>query len=201
MRPSDRGRGSVPVDFVIVAYRSTKDVGRLLLQLALTYTGEHTVTVIDNTRDNRGFAKATNIGAALGNAPIIAFLNPDIILAPGWADGTLAAFADPALVIAGPRLDDGYEWPRDVSSNGITSWVCGACYFVRRDFFESCGGFDERFFFTYEETDLIRQAEARGLRAETIGEPLVKHIRHDTPFHGEQLRISRAQYEQKWGNA
>lgn len=34
--------------------------------------------------------------------------------------------------------------------------VCGACFVVRRDAFEKIGGFDERFFFYYEETSLCR---------------------------------------------
>jgi len=200
MRASDGGRRAVSVDFVIVSYCSTRDVGRLLLQLSMTFPGQHTVTVIDNTLDNRGFAKACNIAAAQGASPTVAFLNPDLILAPNWADETLAALAsDPDLVIAGPRLDDGLPWPRDVSSRGIRNWVCGACFFVRRDFFESVGGFDERFFFMFEETDLCRQAEDAGLRVATIGEPRVKHIRHNTAFHSEQLRAGAAVYVEKWG--
>lgn len=196
------GRQSIatPVDFVVVSYNSTRETGRLLLQLAMTYPGEHTVTVVDNSRENRGFARASNMAAAQGSSPIIAFLNPDIVLAPGWADETIAALmSDPGLAIAGPRLDDGIPWPRDVSSRGLKSWVCGACYFVRREFFDRAGGFDERYYFSFEETDLCRQAEQAGLRVQTIGEPRVKHLRHDTPFHKEQFRIAAKKYAEKWG--
>ena len=187
------------VDFVIVSYNSTKDVGRLLLQLDMTFEGEHTVTVVDNSLENRGFAKAANIGAALGSAPLIAFLNPDISLVPQWADETLAALeADPKLVIAGPRLDDGIPWPRDLRWLGLESWVCGACFFVRGEFFESCGGFDERYFFSCEESDLCRQAQERGLKVATVGEPHVRHIRSATQFHDTELHKAAELYREKW---
>lgn len=189
-------------DFVIVSYNSTRDVGRLLLQLDMTFAHPHTVTVIDNTHNNRGFAKACNLGAQQGSGEYVAFLNPDIILCPGWADPVRNAFEhDPSLIISGPRLDDGMAWPRDVASNGITNWVCGACFFVRRAFFVSVGGFDERFFFGYEETDLIRRAEGAGYRVETVGEPRVKHLCSMSPQHDRLYRASRAVYRDKWGAA
>ena len=188
-------------DFVVVNYKHTDETARLLDQLHKTFHHPYTVTVIDNTLDNRGFAKATNLGASLGSAEIIGFLNPDILLVDGWADATIATLAENSnIVICGPRLDDGYGWPRDLRTSGIKNWVCGACYFVRRDFFESRGGFDERYYFTHEETDLIRQAESLGydVLAVDTEQPLIKHIRHDSVFHGEQLRAAAEQYRRKW---
>lgn len=191
------------VDFVIVNYKCDKDTGRLIHQIGQTFPWSHTITVIDNTLENRGFARATNLGAKFGSGDIIAFLNPDIHLVGGWADETMTALeSDARLVICGPRLDDGFPWPREtLSTNGIHNWVCGACYFVRRDFFESCGGFDERYFFSYEETDLIRQAESQGYRVRAVDteKPLIKHIRSHSEFHNQQLRQSAIKYHEKWG--
>jgi GT2 family glycosyltransferase len=191
------------VDFVIINYHCTDDVSRLIAEITTTCPIPYTITVIDNSLDNRGFSVAANLGANLGSGDLIAFLNPDIHLVPCWMDETLGALrADEGLVIAGPRLDDGYGWPRvSKAVNGIKDWVCGAAFFVRRSFFERVGGFDERFFFTYEETDLCRQAEDMGLRVETLNvqRPVVKHIRHDTVAHGEYLLAAQKQYHQKWG--
>ena len=191
------------LDVVTINYHSTKDVGRLLMAIADTVPARHTVTVIDNSYDNRGFSRAANLGASYGHGAVIAFLNPDIHLVPGWADETLSAMdADKNLVICGPRLLDGIRWPRDTSRNKIKNWVCGACFFVRRDFFESRGGFDERFFFTYEETDLIRRAETAGfgVLATNQTNPRVKHVRHNTPFHDEQLQKGSVLFHEKWGD-
>jgi GT2 family glycosyltransferase len=190
-------------DFVILNYHDDVNVGRLIQEVGATFSWPHTLTIIDNSLDNRGFGAGVNVGADIGSGDIIVLLNPDIHLTAGWADETIRALIDDEnVVIAGPRLDDGYGWPRvSKAVNGIENWVCGACYFVRRSFFERVGGFDERFFFTYEETDLIRQAEDMGfeVRSLNVENPTIKHIRHDTPFHGEQLLISRELYQQKWG--
>ncbi len=190
------------IDFVVINYHCTDEVAHLLNEIEHTVKIPYTVTVIDNSVQNRGFSVAANLGASIGSGDLIAFLNPDIHLVPGWAGETLAAFEwDTGLVIAGPRLDDGFPWPRDVAHNGIENWVCGACFFVRRSFFESVGGFDERFFFTYEETDLIRRAEQAGyrVRSQHVSDPVIKHIRHHTPFHDAELQKAGKLFREKWG--
>ena len=88
-------------DFCLVSYQSTRDVGRVLLQLSMTFPNPHTVTVVDNSDDNRGFSVAANLAAKQGRGDIIAFLNPDLCLCDKWADETIRALkADPKLVIA-----------------------------------------------------------------------------------------------------
>jgi GT2 family glycosyltransferase len=189
-------------DFVILNFNDGMEVGRLIQEVESTFSWPHTFTVIDNSLDNRGFGAGVNVGADIGSGDIIVLLNPDIHLTTGWADETIRALIDTEnLVIAGPRLDDGYPWPRDVSRNGIKNWVCGACYFVRRSFFERVGGFDERFFFTYEETDLIKQAEDMGfeVRSLNVGRPTIKHDGHRTAFHDQQLSVGNRLYHEKWG--
>ena len=65
------------------------------------------LTVVRN-RDNRGFARACNQGAALGRAQAVLFLNPDTSPdADSLATARAALMADPGTGIVGARLIDG----------------------------------------------------------------------------------------------
>lgn len=43
-------------------------------------------------------------------------------------------------------------------------WIAGACFVMRKDFFQSLNGFDPRFFLFFEDTDLCRRIWAAGKR-------------------------------------
>lgn len=53
-------------------------------------------------------------------------------------------------------ISSGYTSPAEVD------WMAGACLLVRREAFAEVGGFDERFFFYWEETDLCMQLRKHG---------------------------------------
>ena len=53
-------------------------------------------------------------------------------------------------------------------------WLTGACLLVRRDLFERLGGFDEAFFLSSEEVDLLYRARALG--AETWYDPAAEVV-------------------------
>lgn len=56
-----------------------------------------------------------------------------------------------------------------------TSWVCGAVMIIRADLFRKLGGFDERFFLYFEETDLCRRAAERGAQIWAVGQAVAHH--------------------------
>lgn len=123
---------------------------------------EHwTLIGVDNRIENRGFARGCNVGAADGKAPIIGFLNPDLRV-----KGEFLSLIRKTLVgnvqVTGSRFGKSHlEYQRIW---GCHEWVCGACFFVRRDWWEKLGGFDERFVWGWEETDFIRRTQReRGL--------------------------------------
>lgn len=110
---------------------------------------------VDNTVENRGFAKACNLGAKLGTNPYIGFLNPDLQVMGPIFDPVAQVFTDPRIVITGERFGKA-DW--ELKWWGVPDWVCGACFFVRRTFWDETGGFDEQYVWSWEETDLIRTA-------------------------------------------
>jgi N-acetylglucosaminyl-diphospho-decaprenol L-rhamnosyltransferase len=148
-----------------------------------------TFNLVDNSIVNRGFAKACNLGAAKGDAPLIGFLNPDAQISGPFLDDVIEAFGDPAVAIAG---NDFGKPEREVRAWGLQHWVCGAAMFVRRTFFEEVGGFDERYVWSFEDTDLCRQAEDAG----RIVRPMSLPIEHESPAENsaEDARYKRANF-------
>ncbi|KIC14099.1 glycosyltransferase family 2 protein [Leisingera sp. ANG-Vp] len=55
-------------------------------------------------------------------------------------------------------------------------WTAGASLMIRREVIEEIGGFDERFFLYFEETDLCRRAARAGWRTHYVPESEVAHV-------------------------
>lgn len=201
------------VDAVIVTYESAATIAPSLETLAPALTA----IVVDNAsrddsaslaeaagadvvrnRENRGFAAAANQGAALGSGELILFLNPDAAIARADLDRLIAAFDDPEVAFAGPRLvhADGSEqrpsWPFP-SARGTWAealglhrvrparppkqfFVVGTCLLARRHAFEELGGFDERFWLYGEEADLCRRAWDQGWRVRLVSDAVARHL-------------------------
>jgi N-acetylglucosaminyl-diphospho-decaprenol L-rhamnosyltransferase len=150
-----------------------------------------------------GLAEALNMGAKLGSAPYVLYLNDDVFAEPG-AIGTLLETLEshPEAVAAGGRLAEpdlstqdqyrprpfpspltvvarlfGFErlWPRnpwtgthlrDKLDDHTTVEVdqpAGACLLVRRPVVDATGGWDERYWFWYEDVDFSRRLAQHGV--------------------------------------
>lgn len=181
------------VDVVVVHHndRNRSLFVELVVTLAeLEPTIPFRVIDIDNSVHNRGFAKGCNTGAYQGNAPVIAFLNPDIKIDGPIFEKALAAL-EGDVVITGARFG---KPATHLAEWGCDDWVCGACFFVRRDWFDRLGGFDEQYVWGWEETDMIRKTQAAGLRARSIPLP----VRHeDVAAHLDPDPVDQA-YKAKW---
>lgn len=158
---------------------------------------------VDNRTRNRGFAAGCNLGAFHpdATAPIIGFLNPDVII-----DGPFISLIEQAItkktVIAGCRFQ---KHQRELDIWGVRDWVCGAALFVDRTWFTGAKGFDTQFEWSHEETDLIRQAEHEGYQCQSLtGIPIEHHSpEEDTPEDVAYKRFHFAQAQRrfirKWG--
>lgn len=148
---------------------------------------------VDNRKNNRGFAVGCNLGAFCegATAPIIGFLNPDTIINGPFLDAVAAALVPP-VVITGCRFGK----PQDeLTTWGVREWVCGAAMFVQRNWFTTVGGFDTQFVWGWEETDLIRQAEAQN----KICRPIDLPIQHASPTHNSEQDKRYKQYHHNQG--
>lgn len=157
------------------------------------------VKVVQSTR-NLGFAAGNNTAARAARGSVLAFLNNDTVVAPDWLTRLHAALASrPDVGVAASRivfLDNpdmidsagdgylrvggafkhGYGAPaREFSQAGEVFGACGAAFMIKRDVFDSLGGFDERFFMVYEDVDLSYRARLAGYRCWYAADAVVRH--------------------------
>ena len=175
---------------------------RLLPSLEKYSNHDYNFWVRDNRLDNIGFAKACNEMAWLGNQPIIGFVNPDAFVDNFFMDIVINTLKDD-VVITGCNYGKN---PVEVRGWGLNDWVCGASMFVTRDWFTELGGFDERFIWSHEETDFIRQTEVAGKVCKSYSEAEFRIV-HSSPSDDSSEDSSRKQmwfadasrkYQQKW---
>jgi glycosyltransferase involved in cell wall biosynthesis len=131
--------------------------------------------------ERAGASLARNTGWRAARHPLVAFVDDDVRVLPGWADGLVAGFADPAVrfvagAVAVPPGQEDRERPvavttltertvLDLASRGTTG--ASANLGVRRSALEAVGGFDERlgpgtWTRAAEDLDLLDRLLARG---------------------------------------
>jgi N-acetylglucosaminyl-diphospho-decaprenol L-rhamnosyltransferase len=71
-------------------------------------------------------------------------------------------------------------------------WVPGAFAFITAELFTALGGFDERFFLYYEEVDLCRRIQQRGLVIQYWPELRVQHIGGESAKTVQGEKVSRS---------
>ncbi|WP_425092813.1 glycosyltransferase family 2 protein [Tropicimonas sp. S265A] len=160
---------SVPKGVKVVIVDNASDAAALskLRQL----TAARGATLLEN-KENKGFGVACNQGAAGAETAYLLFLNPDARLGAGAleaflegaarypdasafnprisnADGTPYFKRSSVLLPAGASLPRG--WPAQDREVPI---LTGAALFVRREGFETVGGFDPAIFLFHEDDDL-----------------------------------------------
>ncbi|WP_420434294.1 glycosyltransferase family 2 protein [Hyphobacterium sp.] len=157
-------------------------------------------TIVRNT-ENLGFAAACNQGAALGNAPWIAMLNPDTAPKTDWLEEavrcgekhkaemvgcTMLSKRNPAKLDGvgdaysplGLAWRGGYDWPADQAPDhdGRIFGPCAAAALYRRDIYMDSGGFDEQFFCYVEDVDLAFRLRLYGAECVHASDAVVYHF-------------------------
>ena len=149
---------------------------------------------------NIGFAAANNRAAARAIGDCLVFLNPDTMVQPGWmpplldaldSDDTVGAVTPQILFAKHPHFINACG--NQVHLSGLTyclrlgepamagrpvdvSAVSGAAFAIRRLAFEQMGGFEERLFLYYEDTDVSLRLRCAGWRILVAPD---SHVWHD----------------------
>lgn len=162
-----------------------------------TAHGDGRVRVIES-ETNLGFAGAANLGVAAGRGEVLALLNHDVVVSPGWEVPLVQhLLAHPEAGLVGPstnaagnraRVRASYRTleefvgfargqantPRRPLAMGELGFFCVA---VRRRVWEELEGLDEGYGLGYfEDADFCRRARAAGWRLACLRESFVHHL-------------------------
>lgn len=159
--------------------------------------GNGRVRVIENEA-NLGFAGAANRGVAAGRGEVIALLNHDVVVSPGWEVPLLRhLLTRPEAGLVGPSTNAAGNRARlRASYRTLAKFVAFArrqaltprrplpmqelgffCVAMRRRVWEELGGLDERYGLGYfEDADFCRRARAVGWRLACLRESFVHHL-------------------------
>lgn len=162
-------------------------------------------TIIIKNNDNVGFAKAANKGFNVAQADYILYINTDTEIKKNSITKLYNKIsADKDIAVIGPRLlrknntiqksvypeatlfteifkpviklyvsikERFYKAPNCYVVNSLR----GACFIINKEYMEQVGGFDERYFFYLEETDLFRQLKLIGKKICYLPESEIYH--------------------------
>ncbi len=163
---------------------------------------EHPDVRVLALEENLGYSAGCNAGAQVATGQYLAFLHNDARPDPGWVsaatqvfdrDGSVACVASKVLDRDGARVDfvdaglgfygyglelhagepDSPEYDREAD----VLFASGAAMVVRASTFREVGGFDERYFFVFEDVDLGWRYWLRGYRVRYVPASLAFHDR------------------------
>lgn len=156
---------------------------------------------VDNRVENRGFSKGCNIGSLWGEAPVIGFVNPDAKCLGPFVDTVMSVLQPEDVVVTGHRFG---KQQYELNAWGVQDWVCGACFFVERDWFMKLGGFDEVYVWGWEETDFIRRTEMNGKRVVSVDLPFYHESPNtnnaqDIAYKRKHFEVGATKFKERWG--
>jgi GT2 family glycosyltransferase len=153
--------------------------------------------------ENVGIPAGRNAGARATTAPLLLFLDDDAeVVEESTLASAVALFARPDLGAVSLRIVD--EWgetsqrhvprwgKRTVDRSGEVTSFLGGATIVRRAAFDEAGGYEGRFFYSLEETDLAWRLVDRGWSIWYAADLRVRHPRTTPARHpGAARRTAR----------
>jgi len=187
---------------------------------------------IISNKTNLGFVDACNQGAAAATTPYLVFLNNDTLPQSGWLENLIYTIEHtPKVGAVGAKLlypdgrlqEAGGVVFRDGTSKNFgrnddpakpeynrmveVDYCSGACLLVRKDLFDSVGGFDKRYAPAYyEETDLCFALRKLGYKVIYQPQSTIIHVGSATAGTDANtgfrkfLSINRNKFRSKWEN-
>jgi GT2 family glycosyltransferase len=172
---------------------------------------------------NCGFAASNNAGARAATGEVLALLNNDLVLRPGWLEPMLKILeSDPHAGIVG-NVQRNIRTGR-VDHAGIGFDLCGlgmhlgqnlpafvlaaqrrhravtaACCLVGRKTFFTAHGFDENYRNGYEDVDLCLRLDDLGYHQWVAGRSIVLHHISSSPGRHDHEQPNQKRFFERWG--
>ncbi len=171
--------------------------------------------------ENLGFAKGSNKAAQKAKGDYLFFLNPDTeMMNPSleelvsfYKSHSNAGVVAPRLIMPGGKIQPSvkklptiwgalreyilgekkaYSEYAPVRESAVeVEMVYGAAMLVKKDLFDSLGGFDERFFLYYEDADLCRRIHEIGQKVYYFPKVSIKHLVGGTKSSKDKYKLNR----------
>lgn len=181
---------------VVVLSKAKENIKCIDLLKRAEKSGQITLTIIIGTFNEQvgGFAHYCNQGAKLnsGLGEFILFFNDDVEIKDGFFDDLIKPFDNDEVGMVGASCSE-------------VSWgINGSVMCIRRELFENIGGFDEHYFFMWEDKDLCSNVKKRGFEI-AISEAYAKHDGKDSintalEFWRRHYYNGKAYHDHKWQN-
>jgi GT2 family glycosyltransferase len=166
-----------------------------------------TVNILENG-ENLGYAEGNNRGVAIAKGKYVVTLNNDIIVESDWLDKPIEYLEKDEMLFAANGIQMNYFRRSEIESlfhypgadllmtragfgetiaqnsrylkPGYILAVNGGSGIYRKEMFLKMGGFDRRFMFYHEETDLCMRAFLNGLKCLFVPQSVVYHKQGET---------------------
>ena len=165
---------------------------------------------------NKGFAEPNNIGTKIAKGEYLLFLNNDTVTTTNFISEMVNVFEkDEKIAICQSLLlkpDGNIDSSGDfIDKMGIVynsktktdeikeiSSARGACMLIRKKIFDKLGGFDEKFFFSFEDVDLGWRSWILGYKVVIVPNSIVYHdagktsskLKSEAAYHGLKNQLS-----------
>ena len=174
---------------------------------------------------NKGFAEPNNMGAKIAKGEYLLFLNNDTIVTPNFISEmvntierdkkiaicqSLLLKSDDTIDSSGDFIDElgvCYNSKSLIHEIREISSARGASMLIQKIIFDTLGGFDEKFFATFEDVDLGWRSWISGYKTVLVPKSIVHHMggqtvnifRNEIAFHGfkNQLAMKITNFENK----